>query len=120
LEFEPDQPDADGGGLLTSVVNTAANFDVRRSLVRHWDLLLGAMVAKSAALSPLLGDASVKDQTATLKVERQLSTLFVAQVGYAADRQRVNGNLPFLLNMNRNYISLGVFCRLDQIPLGRH
>jgi len=110
----------DSGGFFTSVMNTAGSFDVRRSLIRHWDLLIDGVAAQSASLSPLFRGAALHDQTGSLKIERQLSSRLVVQVGYNAGRQRVYGDFPFLFDMNRNYISLGFFYRVGHIPLGRH
>jgi hypothetical protein len=110
---------SDGGGFFTSVMNSSANFDVRRNLSRRWDLLVTGTVAQSKALSPLFGGAGLNDQTGGLKIERQLANNLVAQVGYEAARQRVDGTFPFLVDMDRNYLSLGLFFRMGQIPVGR-
>ncbi len=111
---------SDGSGFLTAVMNNAGSFDLRQSLSRHWDFLLSGVVARSTSLSPLFGDAAIEDQTGSAKFERQISSRLVAQVGYTAGRQRATGSIPFLVDMNRNYVSLGFFYRLGQVPLGRH
>ncbi len=111
---------SDGGGFLTAVMNNAGGFDLRQSMSRHWDFLLSGVVAYSTSLSPLFGNAAIEDQTGSAKFERQISSRLVAQVGYTAGRQRETGAIPFLVDMNRNYVSLGFFYRLGQVPLGRH
>jgi hypothetical protein len=110
---------SDGGGFFTSVMNTSGSFDVRRQLFRHWDLLVTGMIAQSKALSPLFGGSGLNDLSGGLKIERQLANNLVVQVGYEGAQQRVIGAFPFLVDMNRNYISLGFFYRLGRIPLGR-
>ncbi len=110
---------SDGGGFLTAVMNNAAGFDLRRSLSRHWDFLLNAVAAYSTSLSPLFAGTAIEDQTGSAKFERQISSHFVAQVGYTAGRQRAIGAIPYQVDMNRNYVSLGFFYRARQVPLGR-
>lgn len=110
---------ADGGGIFTSVVNTTESFDLRRHLTRQWDLLIAVQDAQSKALSPVFGGAGVDSQVGSLKLQRQLSSNLVAQIGYEAARQRVIGSFPYLVDMNRNYLSLGFFYRLGRIPMGR-
>lgn len=110
---------SDGGGFFTSVINSVENFDVRRRLSRYWDLLLTGENSESKTTSSLFRGAGLTDQTGTVNFERQLSNNLVAQVGYEAARQRIIGTFPFLVNMNRNYVTLGFFYRVASRPLGR-
>jgi hypothetical protein len=110
---------SDGGGVFTSVMGSSESFEVRRYLVRHWDLLLTGVNAQSKALSTLFGGAMLNGQTGRLMIERQIAANLVAQVGYLAGRQRVAGTYPFQVDMNKNYFSLGLIYRIGRIPLGR-
>jgi hypothetical protein len=110
---------SDGGGVFTSVMSTSESFEVRRHLIRHWDLLLTGVNAQSKALSALFGGAVLNGQTGSLMIEREIATNLVAQVGYMAGRQRVTGTYPFQVDMNKNYFSLGLIYRIGRIPLGR-
>lgn len=110
---------SDGGGIFTSVMNSSESFDVRRHLFRRWDLLVTAENAQSKALAALYGGAGINDQIGNLKIEWQLANNLVTQIGYEADRQRAIGAFPYLVDMNRNYLSLGFFYRVGRIPIGR-
>lgn len=119
IEASAQRMTADGGGIFTAVINTTETLDVRRHLERQWDLLFSAQIAQSKALGAGYGGAGLNDQVGSIKLERQLSNRLVSQFGYEAARQRVIGGFPELFNMNRNYLSLGFFYRLGQIPMGR-
>jgi hypothetical protein len=110
---------SDGGGFLTAVMNNAGGFNLRQSLSRHWDFLLEGVAAYATSLSPLFPGAALADQTGSGKFERQINSHLVVQLGYTAARQRTFGSIPFLVDMNRNYVSLGLFYRVGQFPLGR-
>lgn len=109
----------DGGGLLTGVMGTSEDANLRRRLVRKWDLLLRTGVARSSALGQVFANGSVDDQTAGAALEYHFMPTMTAQLGYNYIRQRISGTVPFLANMDRSYASFSLFFEPARIPLGR-
>lgn len=108
-----------GGGLLGAAVNAREDTSVRRRLLSRWDLLLSNEVSRSSAIGQLIANGSVDDQTFSASLEYRVNPAMRTQFGYSFIRQRINGTVPFLADMDRNYVSFSVFFEPARIALGR-
>lgn len=102
---------ADGDGLLASVVSWYGAVEVRRRVVRDWDLVLTGTDARSLALQGPFGFGEVNTQSAGLALEHPLFGNLNLHAEYGYFRERTNQNVPFTANVDRNRLILGVFYR---------
>lgn len=111
--------ETDGGGVLTSVINTQQDLQLRWELSEHWEARVSAENSDTLALSPAYSNARVQSQSGGFALERRFTPRLSAQLGYQYTRQRVGGTLPFFFNMDRNIASFSVTYRIKDVLLGR-
>ncbi len=109
----------DGGGLLTTVDNAVLAAELRRRISRGWDLLLDANLARSKALSPLLGGRAVTSSGAGMSLEHQVTERLTLRCSYGYIRQHGDSALPFLTNLDRSRVTLSLTYRAASVVSGR-
>jgi hypothetical protein len=108
---------ADGGGLLTTVVNGYEGAELRRRLAYGWDLLLMASNARSVALQGFLGRGALDTQSAEVALERSLFGNLNMHFEYDFVRQRTNQYVPFAADVDDNRYTVGVLYRIGNHKL---
>ena len=109
----------DGGGVLTSVIDTYEDAAVRWDISEHWEARLTGENSATLALSPAFSNGKVQSQDGGFALVRHFTPRLSAQLGYDYTRQRVAGAVPFFVNMDRNLASFSITYRLADFPLGR-
>ncbi len=107
---------SDGGGFFGASTNFFIDLNLRRRLVGRWDGIWSLDYARTSALGV---ESSIRGQTAAFAIERSLTDRLSARLSYNYLLQRSGGQLPLFADVDRNRVSLGVFCQLGKIPLGR-
>jgi hypothetical protein len=119
FELSGQHIETDGGGVLTSVVNTQQNLQLRWELTEHWEARVSVENSDTLALSSAYSNARVRSQSGGFALERRFTPRLSARLGYEYTRQRVGGTLPFFFNMDRNIASFSITYRIKDLLLGR-
>jgi len=110
----------DGGGIFTSVVNTNVSFGIRRRLVGRWQASWNGSLAAEDATLLQLGNGKADTASSGVDFTRPLGregTNF--RISYSTIHQITKGNLPSLLNFDRNQVTIAFEYQLKAIPFGR-
>ncbi|MGO8791853.1 MAG: hypothetical protein ACLQVL_31320 [Terriglobia bacterium] len=110
---------SDGGGVYTSIVDTHADFGVRRQLVGRWeaDLSGGATQGEVSLLPSSYGKLDAV--TGGIQFIRPLRGNSRLYISYDTIHQLSKGTLPILADFDRNQVTIGIDYQLKAIPLGR-
>src|SRR6266700_7080797 len=103
---------ADGGGLLTTVVNSYEGAELRHRLASSWDLVWMASNARSIALQGFLGRGTADTQSAAMALEHSLFENLSVHFEYDFVRQRVNQYVPFAADVDDNRYTVGILYRI--------
>jgi hypothetical protein len=109
----------DGGGVLTAVISTHEDLQLRWLISEHWEARLTGENSNTLALSPAFSNGKVQSQRGGFVMVRHFTPRLSAKLGYDYTRQRVGGTLPFFFNMDRNIVSFSVTYRVADFLLGR-
>lgn len=109
----------DGGGVLTSVISTQQDLQLRWEISEHWEARVTGENSNMQALSSAYNNGKVQSQSVGFALERRFMPRLSAQLGYEYTRQRVGGALPFFFNMDRNIVSFSITYRIKDVLLGR-
>ena len=108
-----------GGGLLGAVSSSFVSLNMNRRLVGHWSATWSFAYADNSALSAAQRGSHVRSAIASFGVEHQLTGNLTTRLGYTHTRQTSGAPTLLFSGLNENRVSLGVFYRYHQIPLGR-
>ena len=103
---------ADGGGLLTTVVNTYEGAELRHRLAYGWDLVLAASNARSVPLQEVLGRGALDTQSGDVALEHSLFENLNMHFEYDFFRQRANQHAPFAADVDDNRYTVGILYRI--------
>jgi hypothetical protein len=103
---------ADGGGLLTTVVNAYEGAELRRRLAYGWDLVLMASNARSIALQGVLGRGALDTQSGEVALEHSLFENLSVHFEYDFVRQRANQYVPFAADVDDQRYTVGILYRI--------
>lgn len=109
----------DGGGVLTAVIKTQEDSQLRWLVSEHWEVRLTAENSNTTAISLGFSSGNVRGQRVGFAMVRRFTPRWSANFGYDYTRQRVGGTLPFYYNMDRNIVSFSVAYRVADFLLGR-
>ena len=119
VEVSAQRGATDGGGLLTSVMNTSESGHVQWGISRMWGVDVYAENAESVALSGILDSGSIRSQRVGVGVYHQFTSALGARFGYDFIRQRTDLAIPIVNNMDRDVVSFRLIYRFHEIPIGR-
>lgn len=109
----------DGGGVLTGVIKSQEDAQLRWLMSEHWEVRLTGENSNMTAISPGFSSGSVRGQHFGFVMVHRFTPRLSANFGYDYARQRIGGTLPFYYNMDRNIVSFSVTYRIADLPLGR-
>ena len=110
---------SDSGGLYTSVINTNANFGVRRRLVGRWEANLRGGGARADASLFKLANGSTDALTGGIDISRPVRGGSVFHLSYETTHELSKGTLPIAADFDRNQVTIGFDYRLKTLSLGR-
>jgi hypothetical protein len=110
---------AGSGGLYTSVINTNANFGVRRRLGGKFESTLHVGIAREDASLFEFANGKTDGVYAGIDISRPLSHGAVFHATYDSWHQVSKGTLPIVVNFDRNQVAVGIQYRLKSHPLAR-
>jgi hypothetical protein len=110
---------SDGGGLYTSVINTEVSFAVRRRLVGRWEASWNGGVARADTSLLQLGNGRTDSLTGGFNLSRPIGRGSNFYIAYTRTDQVNSGGLPFLVNFDRDQVTVGIDYQLKAISIGR-
>ena len=110
---------SDGGGLYTSVINTNANFGVRRRLVGRWEANWHGGAARADASLFKLAHGWTDALTGGIDISRPVRGDSVFHLSYETTHELSKGALPIAADFDRNQVTIGFDYRLKTLSLGR-
>jgi len=119
LTFSVQRNVYDGGGLYTLVINTSADFGVRRRLVGRWEADLHGGADRGDTQFSQVTNEKIDAIIGGIDFRRPVLNGSVMHISYSSMHESYQGTIAGFRGFDRNQVSIGIDFRVKAAALGQ-